>query len=130
MDCRSEPEESTRPCESEPSGRAEAPPRSCAVAEHASSSESSPPRQRSGGGKHGGTGVAEQGSRGVGHAHRERSEAGQRAGGDQAERSSCIAVEDRARQEERGSDGDKGDGRHVPRGVDHGLSRPRATEAT
>jgi AcrR family transcriptional regulator len=52
-------------------------------------SKSSPPRQRRGGGEHGGTGVAEQGSRGlrVGspQRHRERRETGGRAGGDQAD---------------------------------------------
>src|SRR5437870_12932546 len=72
---------------------------------HASSSESSPPRQRRGGGEHGGTAVAQQESRGLRVScpkpHRERRQAGGRAGGEQADPPGCIAVEDRARQEER-----------------------------
>jgi hypothetical protein len=41
------------------------------------------------------------------HAH------GGRAGRDQPDPPACIAVENRAGQEERGSDGEKGDGRRV-----------------
>ena len=97
-------------------------------------SENTPPRQRRGGGEHDGTGVAEEGSRGsrLGspQPHRERRKAGRRGGGDQADPPGCIAVEDRARQEECGSDGEKGDGRHVPRDVDHRLRHPGTTEAT
>jgi hypothetical protein len=67
--------------------------------QHASS-ESSPPRQRGGGGERGGTGVAEQESRGsrVGNPQpeRDRCEGGRRAGADQADPSGCIAVDDRA----------------------------------
>jgi hypothetical protein len=65
-----------------------------------SSSESSPPRQRRGHGEDGGTGVEEQGSRGLrvcsAQPHRYRREAGGGAGGDQADPPGCIAAEDRA----------------------------------
>ena len=68
--------------------------------QRASGSDNSPPRQRRGGGQHGGAGVAEQESRGsrVGspQSHRERREAGRRARADQADPPGCIAVKDRA----------------------------------
>jgi hypothetical protein len=39
-------------------------------------------------------------------------------------------MEDRARQEQRDANGEKGDRRHVPRDVDHRLGHPGATEGT
>jgi hypothetical protein len=85
-----------------PAGKIEGPaPGAYAVDAHTSYSESSPPRQRRGGAERGGTGMAEQGSRGsrVGNPQpqRERREGGGRAGGDQADHPCRIAVEDRAR---------------------------------
>jgi hypothetical protein len=66
----------------------------------ATASERAQPRQRRDGGECQGTGVAEQGSRGLrvgdSQSHRERREAGGCAGGEEADASGCIAVEDRA----------------------------------
>ena len=62
--------------------------------------------------------------------HRVDTDSNARASGDEADPPGCIAVEDRARQEQRGSDGEKGDRRHVPGDVDHAPGRPRTTEAS
>src|SRR5262249_19090839 len=63
-------------------------------------------------------------------AGRDGSEAGGRAGGEHPDSPGAIAVEHRAGQEERGPDGEEGDGDQVPRDMDHRLGGPRPTEGT
>src|SRR5689334_6605581 len=88
----------------------------------------SPAGQR-GGGEHHGTGVAEGRARRRAQTDGDGREAREGAGGEQGDRPGRVAVEGRAREDERHPDGEEGHRRHVPRGVEHGLRRPRTAEA-
>src|SRR3954469_24090466 len=94
--------------------------------------ENAQPGQCRGGGEHGGTRVADHGSKRLGAPEHQGDRGEPRGPGsrDQGDVPGRIAVQGRTRQEEPAADGEQPDRRHVPGDVDHRPGHPGTTEAS